>query len=207
MLQNAVGCTTTMPIAGCPSESDIGLWQSIAAVVPARAGVVPDGQTPAAIVPAIAAVVPAVAPATAVVPARQTIAAVVPAAAVVVPPCQLLLGVDLHERAAFLGGLCSGIRDGLANRLEALGSRRKQGSQSTNRTAVLGHVRSPSWRRYVSQTRNTLANEKSESVRQDAGVGAAVQPILIDPHAMKVAVACRLRHGGLDGKAQRAQHG
>src|SRR5262249_60661492 len=96
MLQNAVGCTTTMPIAGCPSESDIGLWQSITAVVPARAGVVPDGQTPAAIVPAIAPVVPAVAPAAAVVPAPQPIAAVVPAADVVGPPCHVLVGVDLH---------------------------------------------------------------------------------------------------------------
>src|SRR5262249_52596837 len=182
-----------MPIAGFSSESDIGLWQSIAAVMPARARVVPDGQTPAAIVPAIAAVVPAVAPATAVVPARQPIAAVVPAAAVVVPPCQLLLGVDLNERAAFLGGLCGGIRDGLANRLEALGhlgglarrraggqgrsrvcggkahgksqrSRRKQGSQSTNRTAVLGHVRSPSWRKDRCQNRHTLAHEKNTSI-------------------------------------------
>src|SRR5215468_6554557 len=101
MLQNAVGCTTTMPIAGFPSESDIGLWQSITAVVPARAGVVPDRQTPAAVVPPIAAVVPA--------------------AAVVVPPRQLLLGVDLHERAALLGGLGGRIRDDLADRLKALG--------------------------------------------------------------------------------------
>src|SRR5262249_44299602 len=138
MLQNAVGCTTTMPIAGCPSESDIGLWQSIAAVVPARAGVVPDRQTPAAVVPAIAAVVPAVAPAATVVAPRQPTAAIVPAAAVVVPPCQLLLGVDLHERAAFLGGLCGGIRDGLANRLEALGhlgglARRRAGGRGRSR--------------------------------------------------------------------------
>src|SRR5262245_17011598 len=161
-----------MPIAGFSSESDIGLWQSISAVMPARARVVPDRQAKSAIVPAITAVVPAVTPATAVVPARQTRAAVVPTAAVVVPPGQLLLAVDLHERAALLGSLCGGIRDGLADRLQALGHfgglvrrrargqgrrrvrrgkadgkaqrpRRKQRGQGANRTAVLGHVLSP----------------------------------------------------------------
>src|SRR5262245_49778562 len=154
-----------MPIAGFSSESDIGLWQSIAAVMPARARVVPDRQAKSAVVPAITAVVPAVTPATAVVPARQTRAAVV-------PPGQLLLAVDLHERAALLGSLCGGIRDGLADRLQALGHfdglvrrrargqgrrrvrrgkadgkaqrpRRKQCGQGANRTADLGHGLSP----------------------------------------------------------------
>src|SRR5262245_52487925 len=98
-----------MPTTGCPKSPDIGF-----PVVPAVA--------PPAVMPAVApaAVMPAVAPA-AVAPARMPPAAVVPARAVVVPPCQLLLGIDLDERAALLGGLCGRIRNGFTDRLKALG--------------------------------------------------------------------------------------